>query len=42
MGVTNYKELAITFTALGMTLKEKGVDVDAGAGVAALADTYIN
>ncbi|OWT32437.1 aminotransferase [Methanobrevibacter sp. 87.7] len=41
MGSTNYKELAITFTALGMTLNEAGIDVEAGAGVTALAETYL-
>ena len=41
MGSTNYKELAITFTALGMTLNEAGIDVEPGAGVTALAKTYL-
>ena len=41
MGVINYQELAITFTALGLTLKGLGLVEDAGAGVAALADHYI-
>ena len=41
MGVISYKELAITFTALGLTLKGLGLVDDAGAGVAALADHYI-
>ena len=41
MGVISYKELAITFTALGLTLKGLGLVEDAGAGVAALADHYI-
>ena len=41
MGVISYKELAITFTALGLTLKSLGLVEDAGAGVAALADHYI-
>ena len=40
MGVISYKELAITFTALGLTLKGLGKDIDAGAGVAALANHY--
>ncbi len=40
MGVISYKELAITFTALGLTLKGLGCDVDPGAGVAALANFY--
>ncbi len=40
MGVISYKELAVTFTALGLTLKGLGKDIDAGAGVAALADFY--
>ncbi|MGL4669106.1 MAG: pyridoxal-phosphate-dependent aminotransferase family protein [Methanobacteriaceae archaeon] len=41
MGNITYKELAITFTAMGMTLKELGFDIDAGSGVAALANIYI-
>ena len=41
MGVVNYKELAMTFTALGMTLKECGKDIEPGAGVTALADTFL-
>lgn len=41
MGNITYKELAITFTALSMTLKELGFDVDLGAGVGALAETYL-
>lgn len=41
MGTTGYKELAITFTALGMTLKGLGADIEAGAGVSALADSFI-
>ncbi len=41
MGVISYKELAITFTALGLTLKVLGLVEDAGAGVAALANHYI-
>ena len=41
MGLTNYKELAITFTALGMTLKGLGFDIEAGAGVSALAESYL-
>jgi len=41
MGVITYKELAITFTALGLTLKGLGKDIDPGAGVAALSDYYI-
>lgn len=40
MGNISYKELAITFTALGITLKGLGFVEDAGAGVAALANFY--
>ena len=42
MGTISYKELAITYTALGMTLKELGLDVDAGAGATAIANYYSN
>lgn len=41
MGNITYKELAITFAAMGMTLKELGFDIDAGSGVAAVANVYI-
>lgn len=41
MGNISYKELAITFTAISMTLKEFGFDVDLGAGIKALAETYL-
>lgn len=41
MGNITYKELAITFSALGMTLKGLGFDIDMGAGVAAVNESYL-
>ncbi len=41
MGNISYKELAITFSALGMTLKGLGFDIDMGAGVAAVNKSYL-
>jgi len=41
MGNISYKELAITFSALGMTLKGLGFDIDMGAGVAAVNESYL-
>ncbi|MDR3063326.1 MAG: alanine--glyoxylate aminotransferase family protein [Methanobrevibacter sp.] len=41
MGNINYKQLAITFSALGMTLKKLGFDIDAGAGVSAVTKSYL-
>ena len=41
LGNISYKELAITYTALGMTLKQIGMDVDESAGVAAIAKAYL-
>ena len=41
LGNISYKELAITYTALGMTLKQIGMDVDESAGVAAIAKEYL-
>ncbi|KZX16775.1 serine-pyruvate aminotransferase [Methanobrevibacter cuticularis] len=41
MGNITYKELAITFSALGMTLKKLGFDIDMGAGVSAVSESYI-
>jgi len=41
MGNVTYKQLAITFSALGMTLKRLGFDIDTGAGVAAVNDVFI-
>jgi aspartate aminotransferase-like enzyme len=41
MGNISYKELAITFSALGMTLKDLGSDIDIGAGVAAVNKSYL-
>ncbi len=41
MGNISYKELAITFSALGMTLKSLGFDIDMGAGVAAVNESYL-
>ena len=40
LGTISYKELAITYTALGMTLKYLGLDVDTGAGASTIADLY--
>ena len=40
LGTISYKELAITYTALGMTLKDLGLDVDTGAGASTIADFY--
>ncbi|KZX16208.1 pyridoxal-phosphate-dependent aminotransferase family protein [Methanobrevibacter filiformis] len=41
MGNITYKELAITFSALGMTLKKLGFDIDPGVGVSAISNSYI-
>ena len=41
MGNITYKQLAITFSALGMTLKGLGFDIDMGAGVAAVNESYL-
>ncbi|MDR0911515.1 MAG: alanine--glyoxylate aminotransferase family protein [Methanobrevibacter sp.] len=41
MGNITYKQLAITFSSLAMTLKRLGFDVDLGAGVCAVNDTYM-
>ncbi|WP_409199995.1 pyridoxal-phosphate-dependent aminotransferase family protein [Methanobrevibacter sp. DSM 116169] len=41
MGVVSYKELAITFSAIGMTLKGLGIDVDSGAGVKSITESYL-
>jgi aspartate aminotransferase-like enzyme len=41
MGNISYKELAITFSALEMTLKKLGFDVDMGAGVSAVNESFI-
>jgi aspartate aminotransferase-like enzyme len=41
MGNITYKELAITFSALGMTLKGLDFDIDVGAGVAAVSESYL-
>ncbi|MCC7553666.1 MAG: alanine--glyoxylate aminotransferase family protein [Methanobacteriaceae archaeon] len=41
MGNVTYKELAITFSAIGMTLKGLGIDVDPGAGVRSITESYI-
>jgi aspartate aminotransferase-like enzyme len=41
MGNITYKELAITFSALGMTLKRLGFDVDIGVGVSAVGESFI-
>jgi len=41
MGNITYKELAITFSALGMTLKNLGFDIDMGAGVSAVNESYL-
>lgn len=41
MGNISYKELAITFSALEMTLKGLGFDIDMGAGVAAVNESYL-
>ena len=41
MGNISYKELAVTYTALGATLKKLGLDVDEAAGVAEIAKEYV-
>ena len=41
MGNVSYKQLAIAFAAIGMTLKGLGVDVDPGAGVASITESYL-
>ncbi|MCQ2972953.1 MAG: alanine--glyoxylate aminotransferase family protein [archaeon] len=41
MGNIGYKQLAITFAAIGMTLKGLCVDVDPGAGVASITESYL-
>lgn len=41
MGNITYKELAITFSALGMTLKGLGFDINMGEGVAAVNESYL-
>ena len=41
MGNISYKELAITFSAMEMTLKGLGFNIDLGAGVAAINESYL-
>lgn len=41
MGNISYKELAITFSALEMTLKGLGFDIKMGAGLAAVNEAYL-
>ncbi|MDR3222282.1 MAG: alanine--glyoxylate aminotransferase family protein [Methanobrevibacter sp.] len=41
MGNVTYKELVITFSALEMTLKKLGFDIDLGVGVAEVNRTFI-
>ncbi|RBQ23460.1 2-aminoethylphosphonate--pyruvate transaminase [Candidatus Methanobinarius endosymbioticus] len=41
MGNVSYKELAITFSALGMTLKGLDFDIDMGAGVSAVNESFL-
>ncbi|MDR3291823.1 MAG: alanine--glyoxylate aminotransferase family protein [Methanobrevibacter sp.] len=41
MGNITYKELVITFSALEMTLKKLGFDIDLGVGVAEVNRTFI-
>ena len=41
MGNISYKELAITFSAIGMTLKGLGLDVNPGAGVSSITESYL-
>lgn len=41
MGNITHRELITTFSAMEMTLRELGFDVDMGEGVAAVADTYL-
>ena len=41
MGNITHRELITTFSALEMTLRELGFDVEMGEGVAAIADTYL-
>jgi aspartate aminotransferase-like enzyme len=41
MGNITHRELITTFSALEMTLRELGFDVNMGEGVAAVADTYL-
>lgn len=40
MGTISYRELVITFSAIGMTLKGLGLDVDPSAGVKAITNIY--
>ncbi|MDL2247071.1 alanine--glyoxylate aminotransferase family protein [Methanobrevibacter sp. OttesenSCG-928-K11] len=41
MGNISYKELAIAFSAIGMTLKDLNLDVDPGAGVSSITESYL-
>lgn len=41
MGNITYKQLIITFTAIAMTLNDLGIETDIGAGVTAVAKTYM-
>lgn len=41
MGNIGYKQLAIAFSAIGMTLKGLGIDVDPGAGVSSITESYL-
>ena len=40
MGVVSYKELVIAFSAIGMTLKGLGLDIDPSSGVKAITESY--
>lgn len=41
MGNISYKELVICLSAIGMTLKGLGLDVDPGAGVKSITESYL-
>jgi len=41
MGNITHRELITTFSAMEMTLRELGFDIEMGEGVAAVADTYL-
>ncbi len=41
MGNITDRELITTFSAMEMTLRELGFEVEMGEGVAAIADTYL-
>ncbi|MDR2967244.1 MAG: alanine--glyoxylate aminotransferase family protein [Methanobacteriaceae archaeon] len=41
MGNISYKELAITFSAMEMTLKGLGLDIEMGASLAAVNESYL-